>query len=166
MCACDSPRNISPDETDYPYSDARPACRILYALSTQYHFTMKGGYVDGFVMPVPKGKTAAYKKMAEWGAATWMKCGALAYFECAGDDLKTKSSGGMTPRSFKDIAGATATDNVWFSFIVFRDKKHRDAVNKKVMAVMAKESKEWEGKPMPFDPNKMAYGGFKTIVMR
>lgn len=127
---------------------------------------MKGGYVDGFVMPIAKGKTAAYKKMAEWGAKTWMKCGALAYYECMGDDLTPKSTGGMKPRSFKDVAKAKPADAVWFSFIVFKDKKHRDAVNKKVNAQMAKEAKDWEGVPMPFDPKKMAYGGFKTIVSR
>lgn len=128
--------------------------------------TMKGGYVDGFVLPVPKKKAAAYKKMAEWGARTWMKCGALAYFECIGDDLKQKSSADFKPRLFTDIANADTTETVWFSFIVFRNKKHRDAVNKKVMAHMAKESKKWEGTPMPFDPARMAYGGFKAVVSR
>lgn len=127
---------------------------------------MKGGYVDGFVMPIPKNKTAAYKKMAEWGAKTWMKCGALAYYECMGDDLKPKASMGVRPLSFKDIAKSKPAETVWFSFIVFKDKKHRDAVNKKVMAQMAKESKDWEGVPMPFDPNKMAYGGFKAMISR
>jgi uncharacterized protein YbaA (DUF1428 family) len=127
---------------------------------------MKGGYVDGFVMPIPKSKTAAYKKMAEWGKNAWMKCGALAYYECIGDDLTPKASMGVKPRSFRDIAKANSKDAVWFSFIVFRDKKHRDQVNKKVMAQMTKEAKDWEGVPMPFDPRKMAYGGFKAIVQR
>lgn len=125
---------------------------------------MKGGYVDGFVMPIPKNKTAAYKKMAEWGAKTWMKCGALAYYECMGDDLKPTKSNGFLPLSFKAIAKAKPTETVWFSFIVFKDKKHRDAVNKLVMKQMAKEAKDWEGVPMPFDANKMAYGGFKAVI--
>jgi uncharacterized protein YbaA (DUF1428 family) len=125
---------------------------------------MKGGYVDGFVFPVAKSKVAAYKKMAQWGKRTWMKHGALAYFECMGDDLKVKSDHGMTPRSFVETAKASSSDSVWFSFIVFRDKKHRDAVNKKVMAQMEKESAKWEGVPMPMDPTKMVYGGFKAIV--
>ena len=125
---------------------------------------MKGGYIDGFVFPVSKNKVAAYKKMAAWGAKTWIKCGALAYFECMGDDLATKADHGVKPRSFKDTAKATSGDTVWFSFIVYRDKKHRDAVNKKVNLLMEKESKKWEGFTMPFDPRKMSYGGFKTIV--
>lgn|SRR3989344_5690148 len=125
---------------------------------------MKGGYVDGFMFPVPNNKVAAYKKMATWGAKTWMKCGALAYYECTGDDLATRSDYGMKPRSFREAAKAKNTDTVWFSFIVFKNRKHRDAVNKKVNAQMEKESKKWEGIPMPFDPRKMAYGGFKVVV--
>lgn len=125
---------------------------------------MKGSYVDGFVFPIPKNKVAAYKKMAEWGKRVWMKHGALAYYECQGDDIIPKSQGGMKSRSFKELAKAGPNDTVWFSFIVFKDKKHRDAVNKKVMAQMEKESAKWEGVPMPMDPNKMAYGGFKAVV--
>lgn len=127
---------------------------------------MKGSYVDGFVFPIPKNKVAAYKKMAEWGMRTWMKHGALAYYECQGDDLVPKPMGDMKQRSFKELAKAGPNDTVWFSFIVFKDKKHRDAVNKKVMTQMEKESKKWEGVPMPMDPNKMAYGGFKAVVKR
>ena len=124
----------------------------------------KGGYVDGFVLPVPKNKVATYKKMAAWGRKTWMKYGALAYYECMGDDLAVKAQGGMKPRSFREMAKAKNSDTIWFSFIVYRNKKHRNAVNKKVIAQMEKESKKWEGVPMPFDARKMAYGGFKTIL--
>ncbi len=128
---------------------------------------MKGSYVDGFVFPIAKNKVAAYKKMAAWGARTWMKHGALAYFECMGDDLKIKPDpSGMAARSFTEIANAGPNDTVWFSFIVFRNKKHRDAVNKKVMDQMHKESKKWEGVPMPMDPTKMAYGGFTAVVRK
>ena len=45
-------------------------------------------YVDGFVLVVPKGKTEEYRKMAEEGRDSWMKHGALQYFECKSDDLK------------------------------------------------------------------------------
>jgi len=125
---------------------------------------MKGTYVDGFVFPIPKNKVGEYKKMAAWGKKTWMKHGALAYYECMGDDLTIKPQGGMKQRSFKDLAKAGPNDTVWFSFIVFKNKKHRDAVNKKVMDQMNKEADKWENVPMPMDPNKMAYGGFQAII--
>lgn len=126
---------------------------------------MKGNYVDGFVFPVPKKNVKAYAKMAEWGKRTWMKHGALAYYECIGDDLKIKPGpDGSKARSFVDTAKAKPTDTVWFSFIVFRDKKHRDAVNKKVMAEMNKEADKWKDFVMPMDSRLMSYGGFKAMI--
>lgn len=126
---------------------------------------MKGNYVDGFVFPITKKNVAAYKNMAAWGKREWMRHGALAYFECQGDDLKVKPGpDGVKPRSFPELAKASSNDTVWFSFIVFKDKKHRDAVNKKVMAQMEKEADKWKDFVMPMDPKKMAYGGFKVIV--
>ncbi len=61
-------------------------------------------YVDGFVLVVPKDKREEYKKMAEDGRDTWMKCGALSYFECHGDDLVPQEMGGEKARSFVDMA--------------------------------------------------------------
>ena len=121
-------------------------------------------YVDGFVFPVPKKNVRAYEKMARDGAKAWKKFGALAYYECAGDDLKTKATGGMKPRSFRDMAEADGADTVWFSFIVFKSRAHRDAVNKKVMAYFAKKYADQKNIPMPMDPRKMAYGGFRVAI--
>ncbi len=44
-------------------------------------------YVDGFLLVVPKDKLAEYKEMAGGGRDSWMKHGALAYYECRGSDL-------------------------------------------------------------------------------
>ena len=113
-------------------------------------------YVDGYVLPIPKKKLAAYKKMAQMGAKMWMKHGALDYKECVGDDLKTPMGVPMTKMS-----GAKASKTVIFAYVVFKSRKHRDSVNKKVMA-------EFKSMPcpedMPFDCSKMAYGGFKVLV--
>lgn len=127
---------------------------------------MKGGYVDGFVFPITKKNVAEYKKMAAWGAKTWMKFGAVAYFECMGEDLTIKPMGGIKQRSFKDLVKAGPNDTVWFSFIVYKNKKHRDAVNKKVNAQMEAEADKWKNMTMPMDPTKMAYGGFQTVVQK
>lgn len=123
-----------------------------------------GKYVDGFVLVVPKNKVAEYKKMAKEGAEIWMKNGALQYFECMGEDMKTKDMGGMKALEFTKLANAKSTDTVWFSFIVFKSKKHRDEVNRKVMDGMAKAMEEGKEMEMPFDMSKMAYGGFEAVV--
>lgn len=125
---------------------------------------MKGNYVDGFVFTVPKKNFASYKKLASEASKIWMKHGALAYFECKGEDLAVKPHDGIKARSFKDIANAKPSEEVWFSFIVFKNRKHRDSVNAKVMKDPYMTDTDWSKRPMPFDPVNMAYGGFEAIV--
>lgn len=123
-----------------------------------------GKYVDGFVLVVPKGKEAEYQKMAEEGRDSWMKHGALQYFECKGDDLKQQEMGDEKSRAFAEMAGAGGDENIWFSFIVFNSKEHRDEVNKKVMDEMNQKAGEQADVSMPIDMRKMAYGGFEVAV--
>jgi uncharacterized protein YbaA (DUF1428 family) len=115
-------------------------------------------YVDGFVIPVPKRKLAAYRRMARIGGKVWKDHGALAYMECTGEDLKA-SFGLPFPRLAKTRPGET----VVFSFIVYQSRKHRDRVNARVM----KDPRLlplMDPKKMPFDPKRMAYGGFMAMV--
>jgi uncharacterized protein YbaA (DUF1428 family) len=121
-------------------------------------------YVDGFVLVVPKGKAEDYRKMAEEGRESWMKHGALQYFECRSDDLKQQEMGDEKSRSFVEMTGAENSDDVWFSFIVFESKEHRDEVNKKVMAEMEASYDENSEFVSPFEMNQMSYGGFEVIV--
>lgn len=121
-------------------------------------------YIDGFVLVVPKGKSEEYKKMAEGGRDSWMKHGALHYFECKGDDLKQQEMGDMKSRAFSEMTGAGEIDDVWFSFIVFESKEHRDEVNAKVMKEMGEEYDENSDFSSPFEMNQMAYGGFEVVV--
>jgi uncharacterized protein YbaA (DUF1428 family) len=65
--------------------------------------------------------------------------------------------------TFPKIAKAKAGEAVWFSFIVYKSRAHRDAVNKKVMAYF---DKKYPNGPMdmPFDMKRFAYAGFKVEV--
>jgi uncharacterized protein YbaA (DUF1428 family) len=121
-------------------------------------------YVDGFVLVVPKGKEAAYEEMAKMGRDAWMKHGALQFFECRGDDLKQQEMGDEKSRAFQEMTGASADENVWFSFIVFNSKEHRDEVNAKVMEEMGETFSDMPDFEMPTDMKRMAYGGFAVAV--
>jgi uncharacterized protein YbaA (DUF1428 family) len=121
-------------------------------------------YVDGFVLVVPKDKTEEYKKMAEGGRDSWMKHGALGYYECQGDDLVPQEQGGQKARAFTEMAGASNEETVWFSFIIFKSKEHRDQVNAQVMKEMDEQMKDYKDMLMPFDMKRMAYGGFQVEV--
>jgi uncharacterized protein YbaA (DUF1428 family) len=119
----------------------------------------KGGYVDGYVMLVPKKNVKAYQKMAEDGRKLWMKHGALDYKECVADDLKIT----WVVKPFNKLTKAKSNETVFFSYIVFKSRAHRDAVNKKVhKEIMAYGADKHID--MPFDMKKMSYGGFKVLV--
>jgi len=128
--------------------------------------TTKGNYVDGFVLVVPKKNFKQYTKMAQFGKKLWTKHGALDYKECVGDDLVTKAMGDTKPLSFTKLTKVKPDEQVWFSFITFKSKKHRDQVNAKVMKDSQMNDPQWKDMPMPFDMKKMAYGGFKVVVSK
>lgn len=119
-------------------------------------------YVDGFVLSVPRKNTAKYKKMAEEGSRAWKRFGALDYKECMLDNVRPDK---MVKFTFPKMAKAKRGEAVWFSFIVYRSRAHRDAVNKKVMAYFAKKYPGADMQ-MPFDMKRFAYGGFKVMVER
>lgn len=122
-------------------------------------------YVDGFVFRVAKDKVAAYKKMAREGKEVWMKFGALDYKECKGEDLATVGMDGKaSPLTFSKLTGAKSDDTIWFSFVTFKNKTHRNAVNKKVGEYFGKKYADVKDFSMPFDESQMARGGFSVEV--
>ena len=62
------------------------------------------------------------------------------------------------------MAKPKAGEQVWFSYITFKNKAHRNEVNKKVMAHFDKVYADKKDMPMPFDMKRMAYAGFKVVV--
>lgn len=115
-------------------------------------------YVDGFLLPVSKAKLAAYRKISTKGGKIWMEHGALQYVECVGDDLIIKGMSSSFPKLLKVKRGET----VVFSWIAYKSKAHRNAVNKKAMT--DPRMANFDPKTMPFDMKRMLMGGFKAIV--
>ena len=113
-------------------------------------------YVDGFVVAVPKSKLAEYKKTARKAGKVWMEHGALSYVECVGDDVPV---GKRT--SFTKAVELKRGETVVFSWITYRSRAHRDAVLKKVLADPRLES---DMSKLPFDGERMIYGGFKSVI--
>ena len=116
------------------------------------------GYVDGFVIPVPKKKLGDYKKLARLANKVWRDHGALGFVECVADDAPV---GKLTsfPRSVK----MKATETVVFSWIVYKSRKHRD----RVMAAVMKDkrmAKMMQPGAAPFDGKRMIFGGFKVML--
>lgn len=115
-------------------------------------------YVDGFVLPVPTKNIAKYKKVAKLAGKVWMEYGALEYIECMADDVKP---GKLT--SFPQSVKLKSNEVVFFSWIVYKSKAHRNKILKQVM----KDPRINNMGPemMPFDGKRMFWGGFKQAVV-
>jgi uncharacterized protein YbaA (DUF1428 family) len=115
-------------------------------------------YVDGFVVPVPTEKIDAYRLMAEQAGKIWLEHGALQFVECIADDVKP---GEVT--SFPQSVQLKEGETVAFSWILYESREQRDTVNAKVMDDPRLKAMMESGQP-PFDPKRMFFGGFKTLV--
>lgn len=116
-------------------------------------------YIDGFVVPVPKKNIKAYEKMAKLAAKVWLDHGALEYLECVADDVKP---GKVT--SFPQSVKMKSNETVFFSWIVYKSRAQRDKIMKKVMQDPRMANMDMS--MMPFDGQRMIYGGFKPMVSR
>jgi uncharacterized protein YbaA (DUF1428 family) len=115
-------------------------------------------YIDGYVLPVPKKNLAQYRRMATKAGKIWREHGALEYHECVADDVKPGKS-----TSFPQAVKLKPGEVVLFSWIVYKSRAQRDAVNKKVMSD-PRLAFMMDPKSLPFDGKRMFWGGFKPLV--
>ena len=113
-------------------------------------------YVDGFVIPVPKSKRDAYRKLAEMAAPIYKEFGALKIVECWGHDVP---DGKLT--SFPMAVKKEPDETVVFSWIIWPSKAVRDAGQEKVM-----NDPRMQMPPdgIPFDGKRMIFGGFDVML--
>jgi uncharacterized protein YbaA (DUF1428 family) len=116
------------------------------------------GYVDGFVMPLPKANVERYREVASNAGALWREHGALGYTECIADDVPV---GELTsfPRSVK----LEDDETVVFAWITYESREHRDDVNAKVMADERMKALMDPAGDIA-DYKRMIYGGFGVLV--
>ena len=115
-------------------------------------------YVDGYVVPVKKSRVDEYRRMARKAGKIWLEHGALEYVECIADDVQ---KGKVT--SFPQALSLKRSEVAAFSWIGFRSRKDRDRVNNLVMDDPRLQAFK-DVKKLPFDANRMFWGGFKPIV--
>ena len=115
-------------------------------------------YVDGFVVPVPKDRLDEYRKVAEDAGKVWLEYGALQFVETVADDVP---DGVVT--SFPMAVKLEPGEVVVFSWIVYKNRRDRDRINKLVMKDPRLECM-MDPKSLPFDGKRMFWGGFKTFV--
>ncbi len=112
-------------------------------------------YVDGYVVPVPQERVDDYVRIAGKMAKLYKEYGALSVTEAVADDAPM---GKVT--SFPRAVQMADDETVFFSYITYRDRAHRDEVNTKVMADPRVEVM----KDIPVDGKRMIWGGFRIVV--
>ena len=114
-------------------------------------------YMDGFVIPVPKGNKERYKEVAAYAAPIFIEHGALRVVEAWGDDVP---DGQLT--DFRRAVKAGPGENIVFSFMEWPSREVCDAAHDKMMK--DGRMKPPEGMDWPFDAQRMIYAGFTPVV--
>lgn len=111
-------------------------------------------YVSGFLIPVPKTKKEEYRAMAEKAAVLFKEYGATEIFENWEDNVP---DGKVT--DFRKAVKATGDEAIVFSWIIWPDRDTADSGGKKMMSDPRMEGLG----AMPFDGQRMIWGGFSPI---
>lgn len=111
-------------------------------------------YVDGFVAAVPSANKEVFLAHAKTALPLFKEFGATRMVECWGDDVP---DGKVT--DFKGAVKAKDDEVVVFSWIEWPSKEARDAGMKKMM-----DDPRMRDMKMPFDGQRMIFGGFQPIL--
>lgn len=117
-------------------------------------------YIDGFVLAVPTADKQKFIDHANKGDSVFMDLGATRILECWGDDVP---DGKQT--DFRMAVKAREDETVCFSWVEWPDKATRDAAMGRIEDLMKTDDRmNPEKNPMPFDGQRMIFGGFSPIV--
>ncbi|MGV3551128.1 DUF1428 domain-containing protein [Rhizobium sp.] len=113
-------------------------------------------YVAGFVVAVPEDKRQAYVDVANAGIPLFREYGAKRQVEAWDDDVQ---EGKIT--DFRRAVKAKPEEKIVFSWHEYDSKAIADTATEKIMS----DPRMAEiGKDMPFDGQRMIYGGFEGVL--
>ena len=114
-------------------------------------------YMEGYVLPLPKGNIDAYKDVATIAKAVWLDHGALSYVEAIADDVPK----GETTDFYRAVK-CEENETVVFAFATFKSREARDTAHKNIMADPRMEALGPQA--VPFDGKRMIFGGFEVFM--
>lgn len=151
---------LSPERNPMPFDGARMIYGGFEPLLDD-GAPVPGGYVQGFIVPVPEGNRDVYRQMA---SAMWditRDYGASRVVEAWQDDVPA----GKRTDFFRSVK-AEPGEIVVFSFIEWESREVCDAAHEKMMRDDRMKSlmDQDPGVACPFDGKRMVYGGFRPVV--
>ena len=111
-------------------------------------------YIEGFILAVPEDRKEEFIAHAEAGFEVFKDCGVLRHVECWEDWVE---DGKVT--DMRRAVKAEPGEKIVFSWLEYPSKEVRDAAVEKMMADPRMEA----AGPMPFDGQRMIFGGFETL---
>ncbi|WP_255453620.1 DUF1428 domain-containing protein [Novosphingobium sp. Gsoil 351] len=115
-----------------------------------------GDYVQGFILPVPEGRREDYRKMAAEAWPMFEGYGATSVLEAWGVDVP---EGKQT--DFYRAVKAQPGEKIVFSWMTWPSREVCDAAAEKMQSDPEMKMPD----DMPFDGNRMVYGGFEPVVV-
>lgn len=112
-------------------------------------------YIDGFLIAVPNTNKEKYRQIATQAADVFKKNGAVRVLESWEDDVP---EGKVT--SFPMAVKRAEGEKIVFSWIEWPSRQKRDEGMKNSMEELHAMMKD----NMPFDGQRMIFGGFESIV--
>jgi uncharacterized protein YbaA (DUF1428 family) len=117
-------------------------------------------YVDGFVLPVPKGNRERFIEFANHTGSMFIELGALRILECWPDDVP-----GGTLTDFRKAVQTEADEEAVFAWIEWPDKQTRDRAMEKMRDPANTDPRmDRDANPVPFNGMRMIFGGFQAVV--
>jgi uncharacterized protein YbaA (DUF1428 family) len=113
-------------------------------------------YIDGFLVAVPTANKEQYRVHAEGAAPTFHRLGAGRLVEAWGDDVP---DGKIT--DFRRAVKATPEETVVFSWVEYPSKQARQHVGDQMSNDPEMQALSTS---MPFDAQRMIYGGFEVLL--
>ena len=111
-------------------------------------------YVNGFVAAVPAANKQDYIEHCRETQGYFKDLGATRVVDCWGDDVP---DGKVT--DFKGAVKATGDEKIVYSWIEWPSRQVQQAAMKKMM-----EDPRMRDMKMPFDGQRMIYGGFTPVL--
>lgn len=145
---------FDPEKNPVPFDGARMIYGGFEAI-VEHGEPAAGGYVQGFVVPVPAAQKEAYRKMAEEAWEMFRRHGALRVVEAWQDDVPE----GKQTDFFRSVQ-AKPGEQVVFAFVEWPSREICDTASTRMQA----EVQPPPADAMPFDGKRMIYGGFEPVV--